>query len=304
MKTFKAYLESRGQSHKSMASNQNHLLRFVNWCEDENIEPQAASYAEIISYIKHLQNKGVKQRTVQIYVNNLRHYFRWLMVLEQRTDNPAENIKVKGIKRNHLYHILKKQELESMYAAFALRDEKLNENQNWFKISVLAAKRNKVIFGLMIWQGLDALALSLLEVKDIKLREGLVYVKSTRRSNERELKLEAHQMMDLMEYIHQTRAALLTLTKKHTEQLFISTGQSHRFGNMMSKLMKDLRIMYPAVSSSKQIRASVIVYWLKLYNLREVQYRAGHRFISSTENYLINDIESLQDDIGKYHPIG
>jgi len=31
---------------------------------------------------------------------------------------------------------------------------------------------------------------------------------------------------------------------------------------------------------------------------------AGHRFISSTEAYLINDLEDLQEDINKYHPIG
>jgi integrase/recombinase XerD len=31
---------------------------------------------------------------------------------------------------------------------------------------------------------------------------------------------------------------------------------------------------------------------------------AGHRYVSSTEAYLINDLEDLQDDIEKYHPIG
>jgi hypothetical protein len=31
---------------------------------------------------------------------------------------------------------------------------------------------------------------------------------------------------------------------------------------------------------------------------------AGHRYVSSTEAYQINNIEELQDDIKKYHPIG
>jgi hypothetical protein len=30
---------------------------------------------------------------------------------------------------------------------------------------------------------------------------------------------------------------------------------------------------------------------------------AGHRFVSSTESYKINDLDDLQDEIGKYHPI-
>jgi integrase/recombinase XerD len=31
---------------------------------------------------------------------------------------------------------------------------------------------------------------------------------------------------------------------------------------------------------------------------------AGHRYVSSTEAYLVNDMDDLQEDINKYHPIG
>jgi len=67
--------------------------------------------------------------------------------------------------------------------------------------------------------------------------------------------------------------------------------------------MKQLRLQNKQVKSVKQIRASVITNWLKNYNLREAQYFAGHRYVSSTENYLINNLEDLQEDINKYHPI-
>ena len=42
----------------------------------------------------------------------------------------------------------------------------------------------------------------------------------------------------------------------------------------------------PNLINAKQIRASVITKWLRMYNLREVQYLVGHRYISSTESYL------------------
>jgi integrase/recombinase XerD len=35
-----------------------------------------------------------------------------------------------------------------------------------------------------------------------------------------------------------------------------------------------------------------------------VQCLAGHRYVSSTEAYLINDLEDLTEDIAKFHPIG
>ncbi|MGB3342779.1 MAG: hypothetical protein WBA61_02595 [Aequorivita sp.] len=50
--------------------------------------------------------------------------------------------------------------------------------------------------------------------------------------------------------------------------------------------------------------ASVITIWLGQYNLRKVQYLAGHRYISSTERYLQNDLENLHEMVNNFHPIG
>ena len=52
----------------------------------------------------------------------------------------------------------------------------------------------------------------------------------------------------------------------------------------------------------KQVRASVITTWLKTQGLRKAQYMAGHRYISTTERYLPNEIAGLIDDISKFNP--
>lgn len=311
--TFKKYLESKGQSNSGIEGHYRHLSYFLNWCEDENIESEEATYSEIIGYIKHLQKRKtrgeaartIKQRTVQVYINSLKHYFTWLIKREVREDSPTRNLDIKGIKRQYLYDIFKKQELESLYEAFEVPNENdPNKNKNWFKTSVLASKRNKVILGLMIWQGLGTMELGKLNVKDLKLREGKIYVPGSRRSNERELKLEAHQVLDLMEYTLQIREGILKLNNKESEKLFVSAGESDRFSNIMQKLMQKLNKQNSRITSTNQIRASVITHWLKNLNLREVQYMAGHRYVSSTESYLINDLDDLQEDISKFHPIG
>jgi integrase/recombinase XerD len=105
-----------------------------------------------------------------------------------------------------------------------------------------------------------------------------------------------------MEYTLQTRNELLKQTKKESDKLFTSTGSGEGFNNVMQKLMSKLNKINSKITSAKQIRTSVITQWLKLYNLRQVQYMAGHRYVSSTESYLINDLEDLQDDITKFHP--
>jgi integrase/recombinase XerD len=156
----------------------------------------------------------------------------------------------------------------------------------------------------MLYQALDARDLKLFTVNDVKLREGKVYIPGTRKSNERELKLEALQIMDMMEYLLTTRKELLQLTNKQTDQLFISIGTSERVANIMTYLVKRLNQLNKKVTSAKQLKASVIVHWLKLYNLIQVQYMAGHRYVSSAESFLINEMDEMIEDIDKYHPIG
>lgn len=304
-KNFKNYLESKGHSRQSMEGEYRQLIYFLNWCEDENTEPETATHRDLIGYIKHLQKRGIKQITVQKYLGSIKHYFNWLIKREIREDNPARNIDIKGIKRKSLYDIIKMPELETLYQNFEIPDENgKDKNQNWYRAQILTAKRNKVMLGLMIWQGLGTSELARLETNDLKLREGKIYIAGSRRSNERELKLEAHQVLDLMEYTLQTRKALLEIHGHQTEQLFISNGTgANKLNNAMSYLIKKLHELNPRVSSVKQIRASVITHWLKIHNLRETQYMAGHRYVSSTESYLINDLDDLSEDITKYHPI-
>lgn len=96
-----------------------------------------------------------------------------------------------------------------------------------------------------------------------------------------------------MEYSLKIRTELLKLSGKQSEKFFVSHGSSDRFNNIMQKLVKKLHSQNPKVKSAKQIHASVITYWLKVYNLLVVQYMAGHRFVSSTEAYQINNLDEL-----------
>jgi site-specific recombinase XerD len=155
----------------------------------------------------------------------------------------------------------------------------------------------------MLYQSLDSRDLKLLSLQDVKLREGKIFIPGTRKSNERELQLEALQIIDLMEYILKTRNEILQLSGKQSENLFVSIGTSERIANIMVYLVKGLQQLNKKVVSARQLKASVIVHWLKLYNLRQVQYMAGHRYVSSTESFLVNEMDGMIEDIDKYHPI-
>lgn len=292
MSTFKNYLLSKGYSTETTNSYNRGLLQYIIWTETQKIEVEQSTYNEVISYVQYLKNKGLQQRSIQQSVNSLKHYFKWLIKRQLRNDNPTSNVNIKGIKRRKLHNVLSKQELEKIY----------NDFKN-IETESLAKKRNEIIVSLLIYQGLNSKELGRLKVTDLKLREGKIYIERTRNSNERHLKLEAHQILDIMEYQLRTREEILKEAKKQTDLLFMSFGKSSKFHNVIHKLLPQLKRLNRNIESVNQIRTSVITAWLKSYNLREVQYMAGHRYVSSTEAYLINDLEDLQEDINKYHPI-
>ena len=289
---FIKYLLQKGYSIKSGERYLKDIVLYKKWLDKENITEEAVSYNDITHYIQSKKGK-VKQITIQTVLASLKQYYNYLQELGFLTENPTVNVQIKGIKRKVLHNILSKQELEKIYF-----DYKNLESES------LSKKRNEIIISLLVYQGLNTNDIQNLTIKDVKLREGKIFVKGSRRSNERILKLESHQILDFMEYQLKTRETILQETKKETDLFFVTQGSSLKLQNVMQKLMQELHKQNKQVESVKQIRASVITGWLKVYNLREVQYFAGHRYVSSTENYLINDLEDLKEDINKYHPIG
>jgi len=82
----------------------------------------------------------------------------------------------------------------------------------------------------------------------------------------------------------------------------ISNGSGNKMLNSIQNLMRFLKKGHPKIRNVNHLRASVITYWTKKYNLRKVQYLAGHRYISPSENYELNNINDLKSSIISLHP--
>jgi site-specific recombinase XerD len=295
---FETYLKSKGFTRKSIASRMMIFSQFRKWLEMENMEADQITYNDLLLFMKHCQRRGRKQKTIQHYMVVVRHFYDHLLQEELIADNPASDIEVRGAKRKMLYHILETHELHALY--------------NQYNDNTLTGKRNKVMLGLLVYQGLQTGELAQLETNHILLREGKVDVPGGVRRNGRVMQMEAHQVMDMYDYVLQVRPEILQMNPKRksqskieTNQLFIGEGGNcYSFSNLMTQLMRNVKKLNPMVKNAQQIRASVITKWLKNHNLREVQYLAGHRYISSTEGYLQNDMEELIEEINQYHPLG
>lgn len=300
---FKAYLKSKGYASNTITTHMAIVGIYLDWLKRENLEATAISYNDLLLYMKHCQRKGRSQKTIQHYMGVVKLFYNHLLQEQKVATNPAADIEVKGIKRKVVYKIYEPHQLNEIFDSYS--PEASGETP--------AGRRNKVMLGLLIYQGVKTEELAKLEVKNVKLREGKIEIPGSRKSNHRLMSLESHQVMDMYDYVLNTRQELLNEPLKgraranplpdETQKLFIgSGGNSSSFGNYTSQLMRALKAKYPELQNAKQIRASVIVKWLKMYNLREVQVMAGHKFISTTEGYRQNDMEGLKEEVNQFHP--
>ncbi|MCT4665130.1 MAG: site-specific integrase [Flavobacteriales bacterium] len=292
---FQIYLESKGYSYKSINRSLAELDYFKTWCLQNNLESEVLEYKDLIDFLQFLEiTAKVKNITKAKYLTSIKHYYSFLCDQGIRESNPTRYIKIKGIKRKQYHTILSKEELEYLYLNYQVFDVK--EEIEWCR------KRNKVILGFYVFQGIDTTSLKSLNTKNVDLKTGTVHIPNTRKSKERSLKLNPLQMMDLLEYISDIREKILNQYQKETTQLFFSTGSREDIQNVLAKLKKQLSKQDPKFNCFKQIRASRITYWIKTENLRIAQYNAGHAYISSTENYKVHDTDSLALAVENFMP--
>lgn len=309
---FKNYLKKEDLSKTTVEMYHYHVMDFISFLEADNTEIERCTEKEIMLYLNHLQKKGVDNPTKKIRLYALKHFFNFQLENNKRDDNPAKRIKIASGQKQKLYPTLSPQELQSIYENYEVPTaEHSKSHHNWFTAYKLSKERNKVILGLLINQGITTAEVSRITIEDLDLRQGKIDIKGGRIGKDRTLELKSSQIMDLMEYQYKTRNELLKYYKGDTKQLFLSTpssGEIYASGNdnlqIFKSLTSDVKQQNPRFINFLQVRSSVITFWLKHYNLRQVQYRAGHKHIISTEAYLINDIDDLQKEIDSFHPIG
>ena len=290
MKTYKNYLEKNSYSIKSIPTYQKAKERFNDWCKKYGTTANEIDYKTFLKYIQHLKTTQIKPRTLKNYINNLKIYFNYLVETNQRFENIIENINIKGVKKEVKQSTFTSDELENFYFEYKELYSK-----------TLSEKRNRIIIGLLIYQGLTTRNIEDLKVENIQLYKGKIDILGTKKSNGRTLELKPWQLMELMEYIEKIRPEFTQ--EKQTDKLFTTLGKSKSLQNIFRKINKQLREINNKYSNVNQIRTSVIINWLSQYNLRKTQYFAGHRFISSTEKYQQDDLESLHETINLYHPL-
>jgi site-specific recombinase XerD len=302
---FKQYLQQNRYRQTTINSHIQNIGYFFKWMDANGLpEPENISYNNLLEYIQYEQQQNKDVATINLRIASISKYFELLKQQGLIQRNPARTLRIKGKTKTVIQNPLKYDELLQLYNSYKTLKKEVPVHIQ--KKSELAHQRNTIILGLLIWQGLHSGELEKLETTHINLNEGIIYIPSTTRSNSRELKLSTQQILSMHAYIHggvrnqlQSAFAKASEDKAKADELII--GNAH---NIVSLLCCELKGINPIIKNALHIRASVILHWLRLHNKRQVQYMAGHKYISSTENYEVQELESLTDALGKHHPFG
>jgi len=302
---FREWLTLKGYSSATVETVVRQIADFLRWGQQENIpDPTEMSYNDLMAYVKSCQERNVSQKAIAHYVSDIRKFYDFLISEDLTEENPAAFVKLRGIKRRIYHTILSPEELQQLYRAYPVVIEyepgKIIPPQEQ---NLLSRRRNKVIVGLLVNQGLRVEEIKALKVQDLHLREGKITIHSQRRTAQRMLELEACQVYELMDYLGDTRKQLLEAHGETTDDLFIQRHKSVNFYGITRMVLQHLRKINKGVKNLDQIRASVITHWVKIYDLRKAQYLAGHRYVSSTEDYKQQVLDELQGDVKKFHPL-
>lgn len=273
--------------------------KFLNWCNTNSIELESLDYKVWLRYQEQIKNRitpngfPLKDNSVKQDIGAVRLFFDFLVHEDIIYLNPIKEIHYKDNSEfNH--RPLTQDELEELYHCFPTQDLSHPKCPS-------VAMRNKVIVGLTVFQAIDSTTLKRMNVSDIDLNKGKVYITGTKRSNSRTLNLESCQINAFRQYLEHDREVLQKKINCFTDALF--PHNTSRFSIITNDITGKLKSLNLKVTNLKQIRFSVISLWVKKYDLRKTQIMAGHRYISSTENYLKTDLDSLQKATEMYHPL-
>jgi integrase/recombinase XerD len=270
---YEQYLQERFKDPTSPHKYARRVTKFLEWVESQQLDK--VQYADLMEFIRHSRQRQLSAKHINAYLRAIRHFFDYLQSIKNdflnpiQGYNPAENVQIKDTFHSLHADYLSSEELEELIMKYE--------------------GKHRILLGLLVYQGLKISEIEKLEKIHFDLKKGTVYIPQSIRNRSRVLKLEANQLYELITHLGQHKGDAILGKPLH---------------NQGRKLCKDLRQINAKVRNPHQMRASRIAYWLRQYDIREVQYLAGHRTIAGIEKYQKINMEDLANQLNKYHPHG
>ena len=291
---FGDYLQqNKGYVEKTAKHSLFCINEYLQWLAAEKLAIKKVTYKDILNYIGSLQQRSCSKSKINHQLRTISQYNEFLKV-----SDPAKDVRLRGVKKEG-NAFLSEAELNQIYQNFESKNKKGHYLHS-----------DKIMVGLVIYQALEEKDIFRLELNDVDLEQGKIYIKSGLKTKEaRTLDLQAFQIIPLKNYIDNHRK---TYHSNHgqgpSHKLFYpNCEKAHRLHDQFKIIAKTLKEQAEKeqinLAKIGVLRQSRIVLWIKQYGLRKAQYLGGFRAINGVERYQQEDITDLQDYIKAHHPL-
>jgi integrase/recombinase XerD len=277
--SFEKWLKTLGYASSTVYGSTRYVNDFFFYLKTHKItEIEAITPGVQSDYYKYLQSRRNKRRTgglsdnyISSNFNALRRFSRYL----QESGRPffEVSVRIRPDKESPKI-ILTCEEIKALYKACG---------------SDYLGSRDRVILSIYYGSGLRRSEGVSLDVRDILLREKLIFVRKGKNYRQRYVPMTSAVMEDLEEYIYQGREQIRSFKKDTNPEAFLLSMQGKRMcGNQVieriHKLAQSAGINKPV--GLHTLRHSIATHLLQSgMTLEEVSRFLGHSSLESTQIY-------------------
>lgn len=260
---------------KTRSQNRRGLSVFMEFLGEQSAKDEHVNRRTIREFIGEQLDKGASAMAIHRYLSVLRSFYRSLILAGVRKDNPAMFIRGPKCRRT-LPRVLSEPEIEQLIAA-------------------AESPRDHAILEVLYASGLRRQELANLQLEDLNLKKGTLFVRRGKGSKDRLAMLNVKAVQALRAYIGDRR----------TGPVFIGTRgplSASSVARVVSCTAK--RIGLPGVHAHTLRHAFATHLYNRGTDIRYVQELLGHKFISTTQIYTHVAIDNLKQTFEQCHPHG
>ncbi len=288
---FSDYLIDIGITPGMYINRMNNLVNpYLEWLESKQIMIEAAKYKDLMNFIGYMLKQGKSKFHVNRTLQVISHYYQY-----KELPNIAQTTRLRGLTRSQPQNLLTEEELDLIYGSYETKQS-----------AGIYYHSDKIILGMIIYQGLDMREFMGIELHHLQLEKGQMYVGERQQKRERYLPLQANQVLSLDRFIRETRPQLI---QEESDKLFAPQADHYnllhwQFKQLSKKVKEQTKAKLNIdIHKISQLRQSRIAYWVREEGLRKAQYLAGFKTVSSAERYQKADLTDLKAQVEIYHPL-
>lgn len=276
---------------------------YETWLNQRGVVIADSGYADLMEYVAHLQDLDYSVHMLNRTLQALSDYYTYLEL-----ENVAYSLRIRGA--------IHKQ-IGTQFTA-----EQLDEIYNCFEVNLGSwgyyYHTDRIVLGLIIYQGLELNSFFKIRVKDVDFRNARIRIRAHNGRKERYIPLQGHQIYELHEWMLNRREVIdewlwkrkyISESRKQiTDVLFSPQCEKYsRMHEQLKGLSKEIKRQVSKklgyeVRKLTHFRQSRICVWIEQHGLRKAQYLAGLRSVMSVERYKRKDLKGLKSAVEKWHP--